>query len=126
MSTPSTLQLRLCHDKIPPLRNGNTPKHKRVSTEAAIPSHLWPPPRPTEVLKVSTLCVAGVLASSVRIWSTPLTQQVPPYPSSHCSRKFLAGGFVFTETSLSSLLSTAPEDHTAASDCLAWSNAVGH
>ncbi|XP_066375896.1 cyclin-dependent kinase F-4-like [Miscanthus floridulus] len=70
--------------------------------------------------QVSSPCSAGVLAFSARIWSTPPTQQVPLYPTSRCSRKFLAGGFVFTETSWSSLLSTPPEDHPASSDCLAW------
>uniref|UniRef100_A0A0A9ESK1 Uncharacterized protein n=1 Tax=Arundo donax TaxID=35708 RepID=A0A0A9ESK1_ARUDO len=76
--------------------------------------------------QASTPCIAGVLAFSGRIWSTPLAQQVPLYPTSHSLRKFLAGDFVFTEISLSSLLSTAPEDHTAFTDCPAWSHAVGH
>ncbi|KAG0512463.1 hypothetical protein BDA96_10G015600 [Sorghum bicolor] len=76
--------------------------------------------------QVSSPCSAGVIAFSARIWSTPPTQQVPLYPTSRCSRKFLAGGFVFTETSWSSLLSTAPEDHPALSNCLAWSHAVRH
>jgi hypothetical protein len=37
-----------------------------------------------------------------------------------------AGGFGFMETSCSSLLSTAPEDQPALSDCLEWSHAVKH
>ncbi|AQK60312.1 Vacuolar-sorting receptor 1 [Zea mays] len=46
------------------------------------------------------------------------------YLTSRCSRKFLAGGFGFTETSCSSVLSTAPEDQPAVSDCLEWSHAI--
>lgn len=79
-------------------------------------------PRGTQV---SSPFASGILAFSERIWSAP-SMQVPPYPTSHCSSKFLAGDFVFTETSLSSPLSIAPEDHASFCDYLAWSHAVGH
>jgi hypothetical protein len=77
-------------------------------------------------MQVSSPCSVEVIEFSARIWSTPPTQQAPMYLTSRCSRKFLAGGFDFTETSCSSVLSTAPEDQPAVSDCLEWSHAVRH
>uniref|UniRef100_A0A453QGZ7 Uncharacterized protein n=1 Tax=Aegilops tauschii subsp. strangulata TaxID=200361 RepID=A0A453QGZ7_AEGTS len=75
--------------------------------------------------QVSTPFASGFLAFSERIWSTP-SMQVPLYPTSRCLSKFLAGDFVFTETSLSSPSSIAPEEHTWLSDYRAWSHATGH
>jgi hypothetical protein len=79
------------------------------------------------LMQVSTTLFGRTLVFSERIWSAPLTvtRQAPQYPTSHCFRK-LAGDFVFTETSLSSLLSTAPEDHTAFTSSLALFHAIGH
>lgn len=76
-------------------------------------------------LQVSAPFASGFLAFSEKIWRTP-SMQVPLYHTSHCLSKFLAGDFVFTETSLSSPSSIAPENRTSFGDYRAWSHATGH